>query len=65
MQDLVTARFDYSQLDREESNVRVRLNSTVVNVANRGSEAVEVSYVRAVKPYRYVASTAYWPVTTA
>jgi len=45
MQDLVTARFDYSQLDREDSNVRVRLNSTVVNVANRGSEAVDVSYV--------------------
>ena len=45
MQDLVTARFDYSQLDREDSNVRLRLNSTVVNVANRGSEAVEVSYV--------------------
>ncbi len=45
MQDLVTARFDYSQLDREDANVRVRLNSTVVNVANRGSEAVDVSYV--------------------
>ena len=45
MQDLVTARFDYSQLDRKEANVRVRLNSTVVNVANRGSEAVDVSYV--------------------
>lgn len=45
MQDLVTARFDYSQLDRKAANVRVRLNSTVVNVANRGSEAVDVSYV--------------------
>ena len=47
MQDLVTARFDYSQLDRKESNVRVRLNSTVVNGANRGSDAVDVSYVSA------------------
>jgi spermidine dehydrogenase len=45
MQDLVTARFDYSQLDREDSNVRVRLNSTVVNVANRGGEGVDISYV--------------------
>ncbi|MEP1471616.1 MAG: NAD(P)-binding protein [Halieaceae bacterium] len=45
MQDLVTARFDYSQLDRKESNVRVRLNSTAVNVINQGSDAVEVSYV--------------------
>ena len=42
MQDLVAARFDYSQLDRKDSNVRVRLNSTVVNVANRGSEAVDI-----------------------
>jgi spermidine dehydrogenase len=45
MQDVVTARFDYSQLDRESSPVRVRLNSTVVNVANRGDDAVDVSYV--------------------
>jgi spermidine dehydrogenase len=44
MQDLVTARFDYSQLDRETSAVRVRLNSTVVNVANQAG-AVDVSYV--------------------
>lgn len=52
MQDLVTARFDYSQLDREESKVRVRLNSTAVNVANQGSDAVDVSYVSAGKAYQ-------------
>jgi spermidine dehydrogenase len=45
MQDVVTARFDYSQLDRASSPVRLRLNSTVVNVANLGDDAVEVSYV--------------------
>lgn len=45
MQDVVTARFDYSQLDCESSPVRLRLNSTVVNVANRGDDAVDVSYV--------------------
>jgi spermidine dehydrogenase len=45
MQDVVTARFDYSQLDRDSSPVRVRLNSTVVNVANRDDDAVDVSYV--------------------
>ena len=44
MQDLVTARFDYSQLDRANSPVRVRLNSTAVNVANQG-DGVDVSYV--------------------
>ena len=52
MQDLVTARFDYSQLDRKDSNIRVRLNSTVVNVANRGSEAVDVSYVSGGEAFR-------------
>ena len=45
MQDLVTARFDYSQLDRETSPVRVRLNSTAVNVRHQGEDAVDVSYV--------------------
>ena len=47
MQDLVTARFDYSALDREDLAVRIRLNSTVVKVEQPGSDAVEVSYVAA------------------
>lgn len=45
MQDVVTARFDYSALDREESAVRIRLNSTAVKVEHAGDDAVEVSYV--------------------
>jgi spermidine dehydrogenase len=45
MQDLITARFDYSQLDREGSAVRLRLNSTAVNVVNHGQDAVDVAYV--------------------
>jgi spermidine dehydrogenase len=44
MQDIVSARFDYSQLDRENSPVRLRLNSTAVNVVNR-NEGVDVKYV--------------------
>lgn len=44
MQDVVSARFDYSQLDRGGASVRLRLNSTVVNVANQG-EGVNVKYV--------------------
>jgi spermidine dehydrogenase len=52
MQDLVTARFDYSQLDREDSKVRVRLNSTAVRVVNQGSDAVNVSYVSSGKAYQ-------------
>ena len=45
MQDIVTARFDYSALDREDSAVRIRLNSTAVKVEHSGDGEVEVSYV--------------------
>ena len=51
MEDVVTAQFDYRQLDNPDSAVRLRLNSTVVNVEHEGSPAhssqVEVTYVRA------------------
>jgi spermidine dehydrogenase len=49
-EDIVTARFDYSQLDRGNSPVRIRLNSTAVRVRhvgdNKSSREVEVTYVR-------------------
>jgi spermidine dehydrogenase len=45
MDDIVTADFDYSQLDRPDSPVRLRLNSTVVKV-NEEDGAVRVSFVR-------------------
>jgi len=55
MEDVVTARADYAQLDRGENLVRVRLNSTVVNVkhasATAGAKEVDVTYTRAGKPY--------------
>ncbi len=37
MEDVVTSTLDYSRLDREGSNARVRLNSTVVQVKHRVS----------------------------
>jgi spermidine dehydrogenase len=50
MEDIVTARADYSQLDRAGNAVRIRLNSTVIQVAHDGSrdvaKAVKISYVR-------------------
>jgi spermidine dehydrogenase len=52
MQDLVTARFDYSQLDREGAPVRLRLNSTAVNVVNEGRDTVAVVYVAAGQGFR-------------
>jgi spermidine dehydrogenase len=45
MEDIVTARMRYDQLDRESNKVRLRLNSTVIDVANTGAERVETTYV--------------------
>jgi spermidine dehydrogenase len=54
MEDIVTARFDYARLDREETPVRIRLNSTAIRVRNvpdgQKPEAVEITYVRGGKP---------------
>ncbi len=56
MEDIVTARFDYAQLDRKGSPVRIRLNSTAIRVHNvpdeRRPEAVEITYVRGGKAQR-------------
>jgi spermidine dehydrogenase len=51
MEDVVTARADYSKLDRGDAKVRLRLNSTVTHVqhAEGGANApkeVEVTYMR-------------------
>ncbi|WP_156293381.1 NAD(P)/FAD-dependent oxidoreductase [Serratia oryzae] len=47
MNDIVMAQFDYSQLDRPESPVKLRLSSTGLHVANVGDK-VEVSYINGV-----------------
>ncbi len=47
MEDIVTARVDYSLLDTPESDIRIRLNSTVVNAVNTPDDKyVDVSYVK-------------------
>jgi spermidine dehydrogenase len=45
MEDVVLARADYSRLDRPESRVRIRLDSTAVAVQNIAG-GVDVTYVR-------------------
>ena len=46
MEDSVTARLDYSRLDQEGADLRIRLNSTVVNAEHTAdSSAVDVTYV--------------------
>ncbi|MFQ5548575.1 MAG: NAD(P)-binding protein [Woeseia sp.] len=53
MEDLVTTRVDYSLLDRTSSNVRIRLNSTGVDVRHTSDgEAVDVTYVRSGQAHR-------------
>jgi spermidine dehydrogenase len=54
MEDVVTARADYSKLDAEGAPVRIRLNSTVVHVQHSGAggatsgapKTVDIAYVR-------------------
>jgi spermidine dehydrogenase len=49
MEDVVTTRADYSKLDADGQPVRVRLNSTVVQVKQTGAEShreVDIAYVR-------------------
>jgi spermidine dehydrogenase len=50
MEDIVRAKMEYARLDNAASAVRIRLNSTVVNVKNVGDPAsareVTVAYVR-------------------
>jgi spermidine dehydrogenase len=45
MGDVITAKFDYTKLDRPETAVRLRLNSTVVSLRNEGNGVV-IGYVR-------------------
>jgi spermidine dehydrogenase len=56
MEDVVTARFDYSKLDEQSSRVRLRLQSTVISARHDGNpktaKQVDVTYVRGGRAYR-------------
>jgi len=56
MEDVVTARFDYTRLDDPDSRVRLRLSSTAIRAENDGppktAGRVGVSYVRGGQAYR-------------
>lgn len=55
-EEIVLSKFNYEQLDKESNIVRLRLNSTVINVKHDGeplsSDAVFVSYINNDKAYR-------------
>jgi spermidine dehydrogenase len=57
MDDIVLAGFDYGALDRADNNVRIRLQSTAIDVRQRG-EAVSIGYVNAGTPHRVMAKHA-------
>ena len=49
MEDIVTAKFNYNELDKENNQISIRLNSTVIKVAHRQNDLtknVNISYVR-------------------
>lgn len=53
MEDVVLAKFDYSQLDRPEHNVRIRLNSTAVHAENLAGDAgTSVVYLNSGRTHR-------------
>jgi len=55
-EELVLSRFDYSELDKSSNIVRIRLNSTVVNVEHIGdpknASEVSVNYINDNKSYQ-------------
>jgi spermidine dehydrogenase len=57
MDDIVLAPFDYDRLDRDENAVRVRLDSTVIDVRQTNDE-VTIGYVRGGAPHRVTAKHA-------
>jgi spermidine dehydrogenase len=52
MHDIVAAKFDYGKLDQEDSPVRIRLNSTAVQVRHLNEHRVEITYVEGDKARR-------------
>jgi spermidine dehydrogenase len=63
MEDIVTANFDYSMLDREESATQIRLTSTVVELRHKEGKLdadVDVTYVRDDKVLTVTASKVIW-----
>ena len=58
MEDFVTARADYSLLDTPDSDIRIRLNSTVVNAANTpDGKYVDITYVTNGEVYQSARTT--------
>ncbi len=55
MEDIVTARFDYSRLDRKDQATRLRLESTAVRVQN-SDRGVDIGYINGGRLHRVLAT---------
>jgi len=63
MEDVVTARFDYSRLDRAENSTRIRLSSTAVDLRHQDGRLdadVEVTYVNGNEARTVTANKVVW-----
>jgi spermidine dehydrogenase len=63
MEDVVSAQFDYSKLDKTENKICLRLNSTVVAISHQKvniSGTVDVTYVRDDKASTVTANKVIW-----
>lgn len=61
MEDLVTSRVDYQQLDSRVSKTRIRLNSTAVDIRHTADQQhVDVTYIRNGQSHRVRARHAIW-----
>ena len=63
MDDIVTAKFDYSRLDQPGNLTRIRLNSTAVRLQHQGGDLdadVDVTYVNDGKGRTVTASRVIW-----
>jgi spermidine dehydrogenase len=58
MTDVVEAKFEYTALDRPGETLRIRLNATVVQLQQRGSDSVTVRYIKNGQAHDVVASEA-------
>lgn len=67
MNEMITARIDYEALDQPDEDVRIRLNSTVTNVAevqdNHGAN-VRIRYATGGQLFDVYGKTAFSLVTT-
>lgn len=63
MEDVVTAPFDYSKLDNRDNPVRIRLESTAVDIRHRGGSLdadVNVTYVKDSNAHTVSAGKVVW-----